>query len=71
MVETSRCEFIANLPVKLLMQWFGRCPIQPNHFKSQDPTATPLPMNIWHGTFTRGRSAFFSDHEQEHEHERE
>jgi hypothetical protein len=34
MVETSRRKFIANLPVKLLMQWFGRCAIQPDHFKS-------------------------------------
>jgi hypothetical protein len=42
MVETSRREFIANLPVKLLMQWFGCCAIQPDHFKSQDRMATPL-----------------------------
>src|ERR1051326_1752140 len=34
MVETSRSELIANLPVKLLMEWFGRCAIQPDHFKS-------------------------------------
>jgi hypothetical protein len=33
-VETSRRDFIANLPVKLLMQWFGRCTVQPDHFKS-------------------------------------
>jgi hypothetical protein len=42
MVEASRDELIANLPVKLLMQWFGRCAIQPDHFKSQDRMAPPL-----------------------------
>src|SRR5947207_14917842 len=42
MVETSRRELIANLPVKLLMQWFGRCAIQPNHFKSHYRMAAPL-----------------------------
>jgi hypothetical protein len=39
-VETSRRDFIANLPVKLLMQWFGRCAIQPDHFKSHYRMAT-------------------------------
>src|SRR5262249_23274197 len=33
-IESSRREFITNLPVKLFMQWFGRCAIQPDHFKS-------------------------------------
>src|ERR1043165_8404377 len=42
MVETSRCEFIANLPVKLLMQWFGRSAIQSDHFKSENRMAPPF-----------------------------
>jgi hypothetical protein len=53
-VETSRREFIANLPVKLLMQWFGRCPIQPDHFKSHDRMATPL----FQGVFIDGKFHF-------------
>jgi len=24
------------------MEWFGRCAIQPNHFKSEDRMATPF-----------------------------
>jgi hypothetical protein len=53
------------------MQWFGRCAIQPNHFKSQDRMATPLSMRIWRWMFGVRRSAFSSDHEQEQEHEHE
>jgi hypothetical protein len=83
-VEACRSQFIANLPVKLLMQWFGRCAIQPNHFKGQDRMAAAFPMKIWRwtacsrklsalGTCSRligvRRCAFSSDHEQEHEHE--
>jgi hypothetical protein len=49
------------------MQWFGRCAIQPDHFKSHYGVATPLRRGI----FAVRRSAFCSDHEQEHEHERE
>jgi hypothetical protein len=67
MSETSRRQFIANLSVKLLMQWFGRCAIQPDHFKSHDGVATPLRRWI----FGVRRSAFSSDHEHEHEHEHE
>src|SRR6266508_4109067 len=40
-VEASRYQFIANLAVKLLMQWFGRSAIQTNHFKSEDRMAAP------------------------------
>src|SRR5882724_1858875 len=83
-VETCRSQFIANLPVKLLMQWFGRCAIQPNQFKGQDRMAASFPMKIrrWIacsrklsalGACSRfigvRRWAFSSDHEQEHEHE--
>jgi len=64
MVETSRRKFIANLPVKLLMQWFGRCAIQPNHFKSHYRMATPFPMKIWRWIFGVPCSAFSSDHEK-------
>jgi len=71
MVETSQRKFIANLPVKLLMQWFGRCAIQPNHFKSHYRVATSFLMKIWRWMFVVRRSAFSSDHEQEHGHERE
>jgi hypothetical protein len=71
MVETPRREFIANLPVKLLMQWFGSCAIQPDHFKSEDRMATALPVKIWRWMFGLRRSAFSSDHDQEHEHEHE
>jgi hypothetical protein len=46
MVENSRSEFIANLPVKLLVQWFGRCAIQPDHFESHYRMATPFAMKI-------------------------
>ena len=42
MVKASRDEFIANLPIQLLVQWFGCSAIQPNHFKSQDRMATPF-----------------------------
>ena len=71
MVETSRREFIANLPVKLLMQWFSRCAIQPDHFKSDYRVATPFPMKIWRWMFGVRSLAFSSDHEQQHEHEHE
>jgi hypothetical protein len=71
MVETSRRELIANLPVKLLMQWFGRCAIQPDHFESHYRMATPLPMKIWRWMSGVRRLAFSPDHEQEHEHDRE
>jgi len=71
MVETSRRELLANLPVKLLMQWFGRCAIQPDHFKSHYRMATPLPMKIWRWMLGVRRSVFSSGHEQEHEHEHE
>jgi hypothetical protein len=70
-IETSRHEFIANLPVKLLMQWFGRCAIQSDHFESHYRMATPLPIKIWRWMFSVRRSPFSSDHEEEHEHERE
>jgi hypothetical protein len=33
--------------------------------------ATPFPIKIWRWMFDVRRSAFSSDHEQEHEHERE
>jgi hypothetical protein len=33
--------------------------------------ATPFPMKIWRRMFGVPRSAFSSDHEQEHEHVRE
>jgi hypothetical protein len=33
--------------------------------------ATPLPMKIWRQIFGVWRSAFVSDHEQEHVHEHE
>ena len=68
MIETSRCELIANLPVKLLMEWFGRCAIQPDHFESQYGMATPLTI-IRRWAFGVGRSAFSCEHEHEHEHE--
>jgi hypothetical protein len=55
------------------MQWFGRCPIQPDHFKSHYRMATPLPMKIRHWMVGVQHSAFSSDqwHEQEHVHDRE
>jgi hypothetical protein len=43
------------------MQWFGRCAIQPDHFKTYYQMATPFSMKIWRGTFGVGRWAF-SDH---------
>src|SRR5213080_2397270 len=51
MVKASRHQFIANLPVKLLMQWFGRCAIQPDHFKSEYRMSTALVLNIWRRMF--------------------
>jgi hypothetical protein len=53
------------------MQWFGRCAIQSDHFKSHYRMATPLPIKIWRWMFSVRRSPFSSDHEEEHEHERE
>jgi hypothetical protein len=61
----------------LLMQWFGRCAIQPDHFKSHYRMATPFPMKIWRWTacsrklsaFGVRRLAFSSHHEQQDEHE--
>jgi hypothetical protein len=29
------------------MKWFGRCAIEPNHFKSHDGAATPFPVKTW------------------------
>ena len=46
-VETCRSQFIANLPVKLLMERFGRRAIQPDHFKSHHRMATPFPIEVW------------------------
>jgi len=70
-VEASRDQFIAYLAVKLMMQWFGCSAIQPDHFKSEYRMATSLPMKIWRWMFGVGRLALSSDHEQEHERERE
>jgi hypothetical protein len=53
------------------MQWFGRCAIQPDHFKSHYRMAPAFPMKIWRWMFGVRRSAFSSDHEQENEHDRE
>jgi len=71
MVKASRHQFIANLPVKLLMQWFGRCAIQPDHFKSEYRMSTALLLKMWRRMFGVRRSAFSSAHQQEHEHEHE
>jgi hypothetical protein len=54
-----------------LMQWFGHCAIQPDHFKSHYRMATPFPMKIWRWMFGVRRPAFSSNHEQENEHDRE
>jgi hypothetical protein len=53
------------------MQWFGRCAIQPDHFKSHYRMATPFPLEIWRWMSGVRRPAFSSHHEQEHEHEPE
>jgi len=53
------------------MQWFDRSAIQPNHFESDYGMATPFLMKIWYWVLGARYSSFSSDHEQEHEHERE
>jgi hypothetical protein len=70
-IETPRCKLVANLPVELLMQWFGRSTIQPDHFEGHYRMATPFPVKNWRWMFSVRRLAFSSDHEQEHEHELE
>jgi hypothetical protein len=63
------------------MQWFGRCAIQPDHFKSYYRTATPFRIKVGRWMFcvlrlprpgvAKAGSTFFSGHEQKHAHERE
>src|SRR5213075_1513436 len=45
-VESCRYQFIANLPVKLLMERFMGSAVQPNHFKGHDRMASSL-LLIW------------------------
>jgi hypothetical protein len=50
------------------MQWFGRCAIQPDHFKSHYRMAASLPLKTWRWMFGARRPAFSSHHEHEHVH---
>jgi hypothetical protein len=50
------------------MKWFGSCAIQPDHFESHYRMAAPFSMKVRRWIFGVPRSAFSSDHEQEHEH---
>ena len=41
-VKAPRDQFIANLTVELLMEWFSSRSVEPNHFECDDRAAPPL-----------------------------
>jgi hypothetical protein len=46
-VKAPRDQPIANLTVELLMEWFSRCSVEPNHLESDDRVAAPLLIELF------------------------